>query len=83
MTERVFDSLRDDLERIRTARRAARRRYYRPSKLEPHRKTLEDLRGLGASLEDLRIWLQRKAGLEISKSAVSRAFKRWGMERAS
>lgn len=73
----AVDCLRNDLTRIRTARLAARPRYYRPSKLDPHRHALEELRQLGASLEEMRIWLRQQANIEISKSAVSRAFKRW------
>lgn len=79
----IMKSLADDLARIRTARRAARPRYYRPSKLDPYRNALEELRRLGASLGEIRIWLQQKANVEISRSGIARAFKRWQIERAS
>jgi hypothetical protein len=72
------DSLKDDLERIRTARRRANRQSY--SRLDAYRRQMEELQNLGASLEEIRIWLHEKARIEISKSAVSRAFKRWAEE---
>jgi hypothetical protein len=73
----MTDSLLRDLERIRAARRAARPKYFRRSRLDPYRPQIEKLAWAGARLEDIRLWLRQRVRLDVNRSTISRALKRW------
>lgn len=71
------DSLRQELERIRENRRRGRRKYFRPSRLDPYRKQIQALAAAGGSREDIRIWLRQGPKIEITGRAISHALLRW------
>jgi IS30 family transposase len=75
--------LRDDLRQIQAARRRARPKHFRPSRLDPYRSEIEALAEAGGSLEDIRIWLRRRAKIEVHGSTIFRALRRWQRSTAS
>jgi len=62
--------LHTQLEDIRRTRKKARRRPYRASRLDRHRAEIEALRKMGASLEDIRLWLRRYRHVHITRRAI-------------
>jgi len=75
--------LQAQLQEIRRTRKRARRRPYRASRLDRHRAEIEALRKMGASLEDIRLWLRRYRRVRISRRAVLYRLRRWEEERSS
>lgn len=71
----MTNSLEQDLMRIRSKRKLSERNRF--SRLNMHRKQIEDLAELGASREEIRIWLRQKANVNVAASTISRALKRW------
>ncbi|PZN83054.1 MAG: hypothetical protein DM484_05265 [Candidatus Methylumidiphilus alinenensis] len=67
--------LENDLKGIRAKRDALKKIRY--SRLNDYRQQIEGLRALGASREEIRIWLREKASITVVGSTVSRALKRW------
>ena len=67
-----------ELEEIKQLRVIQKPRQYvrRVSKLMPYRAEMEALRGIGASLGDLRLWLQKRAGIKITTASISRFLNR-------
>jgi transposase len=60
------------LEAIKQLRKLRRkRRYARPSKLDPHRLKMIAMFRKGSSFKDINIWLE-KQGVSVSVSTVSR-----------
>ncbi len=71
----MTNTLEEDLKRIRSKRTARKRKSF--SRLNRHRKQIEELDELGASREEIRIWLRQKGGINVVGSTISRALKRW------
>ena len=71
-----------ELQEIRRTRKRARRRPYRASRLDRHRAEIEDLRRMGASLDDIRLWLRRYRRVHITRRAILYRLRRWEEERA-
>jgi hypothetical protein len=71
------DSLLQELARIQESRRRSRRKHFRPSRLDPYRKQIENLAKAGASREDIRLWLRQNPKIEITGRAISLALLRW------
>jgi len=69
--------LQTQLEDIRRTRKKARRRPYRVSRLDRHRAEIEKLRCMGASLEDIRLWLRRCKRIHITRRAILYRLRRW------
>jgi hypothetical protein len=69
--------LEEELRRIQESRRRARRKYFRPSRLDPYRKQIEALAKAGASREDIRLWLRQNPKIEVTGRAISLALLRW------
>jgi len=69
--------LQAQLQEIRRTRKWARRRPYRASRLDRHRAEIETLRKMGASLEDIRLWLRRYRRVHISRRAILYRLRRW------
>jgi len=69
--------LQAQLQEIRRTRKRARRRPYRASRLDRHRAEIEKLRGIGASLEDIRLWLRRYRRIHITRRAILYRLRRW------
>lgn len=67
--------LENDLKGIRAKRDALKKKRY--SRLNAYRPQIEGLSALGASREEIRIWLRQKASVNVAGSTVSRALKRW------
>jgi hypothetical protein len=67
-----------ELAEIKRLRAIQKPRQYvrRVSKLMPYRAELEGLREIGASLGDLKVWLERRAGIKITTASISRFLKR-------
>jgi len=61
----------------RHMRKRAWRRPYRVSRLDRHRAEIEKLRGMGASLEDIRLWLRRYRYIRITRRAILYRLRRW------
>jgi len=62
--------LQTQLQEIRRTRKRARRKPYRASSLDRHRAEIEKLRRMGASLEDIRLWLRRCKRVHITRRAI-------------
>jgi hypothetical protein len=71
------DTLAAELARVRALRR--RRRALR-SRLDAHRVELIALRALGASINDLTLWLRQQRRVVVHRSSVVRALRRWAGE---
>jgi hypothetical protein len=69
--------LQTQLEDIRRTKKKARRRPYRASRLDRHRAEIETLRKMGASLEDIRLWLRRYRRIHITRRAILYRLRRW------
>ena len=69
-----------ELKSIRCTRKRARRRPYRASRLDRHRAEVEELRRMGASLEDIRLWLRRYKRTHITRIAIHYRLRRWAQE---
>jgi len=69
--------LQTQLQEIRRTRKRARRRPYRASRLDRHRAEIERLCRMGASLEDIRLWLRRYKRLCITRRAIHYRLRRW------
>jgi len=74
--------LQTQLQEIRRTRKKARRRPYRASRLDRHRAEIEKLRSMGASLEDIRLWLRRCKRVHITRRAILYRLRRWEEGRA-
>jgi hypothetical protein len=74
---RTEEALAEELRRIRESRRRSRRKYFRPSRLDPYRKQIEALAAAGASREDIRIWLRQNSKIEVTGRTISRTLLRW------
>jgi hypothetical protein len=74
---RTEEALAEELHHIRESRRRSRRKYFRPSRLDPYRKQIEALAKAGASREDIRLWLRQGPKIEVNGSTISRALLRW------
>jgi len=72
--------LQTQLEDIRRTRKRARRRPYRASRMDRHRAEIEKLRRMGASLEDIRLWLRRYKRTHITRTAIHYRLRRWARE---
>jgi len=72
--------LHEQLMDIRHARKPTRRRPYRASRLDRHRSEIEELRRMGASLEDIRLWLRRYRRIHITRRAILYRLRRWQEE---
>jgi len=75
--------LQTQLEDIRRTRKKARRRPYRVSRLDRHRAEIETLRKMGASLEEIRLWLRRHRRICITRRAILYRLRRWDEERSA
>jgi len=73
--------LQAQLQDIRLMRKRARRRPYRVSRLDRHRAEIEKLRSMGASLEEIRLWLRRYRRVHITRRAILYRLRRWEEER--
>jgi len=69
--------LQTQLEDIRRTKKKARRRPYRASRLDRHRAEIKKLRKIGASLEDIRLWLRRYRRVHITRRAIHYRLRRW------
>jgi len=69
--------LQTQLEDIRRTRKKARRRPYRVSRLDRHRVEIETLRKMGASLEEIRLWLRRHRRICITRRAILYRLRHW------
>jgi len=74
--------LQAQLQEIRRSRKKARRRPYWASRLDRHRAEIEALRKMGASLEDIRLWLRRYRRVHISRRAILYRLRRWEGEQS-
>jgi hypothetical protein len=74
---RQKDELLQELTRIQARRRLSRKKYFRPSRLDPYRAQIQTLAEAGASREDIRLWLRRYAKVVITGRAISLALQRW------
>jgi hypothetical protein len=74
---RTEEALAEELRRIQESRRRSRRKYFRPSRLDPYRKQIQALAAAGGSREDIRIWLRQGPRIEVHGSTISRALLRW------
>jgi len=72
--------LHTELQAIRRTRKRARRKPYRASRLDRHRAEIEKLRRMGASLEDIRLWLRRYKRTHITRVAIHYRLRRWAQE---
>jgi len=72
--------LQAQLQDIRLMRKRARRRPYRVSRLDRHRAEIEKLHRMGASLEDIRLWLRRYRRIRITRRAILYRLRRWEEE---
>ena len=70
-------NLQSELQAIRRTKKRARRRPYRASRLDRHRAEIEKLRHMGASLEDIRLWLRRYKRTHITRTAIHYRLRRW------
>jgi hypothetical protein len=61
-------------------RKRARRKPYRASRLDRHRAEIEELHRMGASLEEIRLWLRRYKRTHITRRAIHYRIKRWEEE---
>jgi hypothetical protein len=77
------DVLLQELSRIQERRRRERPKHFRPSRLDPYRKQIERLAAIGASREDIRIWLRQGPKIEITGRAISLALLRWKAQAPS
>ena len=73
--------LQAQLREIRRTRKRARRRPYRVSRLDRHRAEIEKLRNMGASLEDIRLWLRRCKRIRITRRGILYRLRRWEGEQ--
>ncbi len=73
--------LQAELQEIQRTRKRARRKLYRASRLDRHRAEIEKLRCMGASLEDIRLWLRRYKRVHITRRAILYRLRRWEEER--
>jgi hypothetical protein len=69
--------LQAELQEIRRTRKRARRKPYRASRLDRYRAEIEALRRMGASLEDIRLWLRRYKRMRITRAAIHYRLRRW------
>ncbi len=74
--------LQAQLQEIRRARKRARRKPYRASRLDRHRAEIGALREMGASLEDIRLWLRRYRRVHITRRAILYRLRRWEEEQS-
>jgi len=81
ITQEVDMDLQAEIQEIRHRRKRARRRPYRVSRLDRHRAEIEKLRSMGASLEDIRLWLRRYRRICITRRAILYRLRRWEGER--
>jgi len=72
--------LQAELQEIRRTRKRARRKPYRASRLDRYRAEIEALRRMGASLEDIRLWLRRYRRVRITRRAILYRLRRWEEE---
>jgi len=82
-TRRQDMDLQAQLQEIWRTRKRARRRPYRASRLNRHRAGIEKLRKMGASLEEIRLWLRRYRRVRITRRAILYRLRRWEEERSS
>jgi len=73
--------LQTQLQEIRRMRKRARRKPYRVSRLDRHRAEIQRLRCMGASLEDIRLWLCRYKRTHITRRAIHYRLQRWAEEQ--
>lgn len=76
--EQLKDALKSDLEKIWDKRKKDRRPGHftrRRSKLAKYHVEIVNLRELGASLEDIRMWLKRKR-VSAQRSTIHRYLKK-------
>lgn len=69
--------LKIQLAEIRRTRHVSRRRQFRQSKLDVHRSEILKLIELGASFEDVRLWLRRHKRMRITREAIFYRVKIW------
>jgi len=69
--------LQAQLREIRRTRKRARRKPYRASRLDRHRAEIEKLHRMGASLEEIRLWLRRYRRIHITHRAILYRLRRW------
>lgn len=69
--------LQAELQEIRRTRKRARHKPYRASRLDRYRAEIEALRRMGASLEDIRLWLRRYKRMRITRAAIHYRLRRW------
>ena len=62
---------------VRQVRSLSKRKKRTSSKLDSHRAELLELRRLGASWSDLRVWLRRYPRIKVDRSTVIRRVTRW------
>jgi len=74
-------NLQSELQAIRHTRKRARRRPYRVSRLDRHRGEIEKLCRMGASLEDIRLWLRHYKRTHITRTAIHYRLRRWAEEQ--
>ena len=72
-TAEIFDATLE-LEKIRRARISRPRSVRRKSKIDKYEEELFSLRDLGASGEEMRIFLQKYKGVTVSRPTIYRIF---------
>jgi adenosyl cobinamide kinase/adenosyl cobinamide phosphate guanylyltransferase len=62
---------------LRKKRKASHRPRYYKSRLDRYRSQLETLQALGASFEEMAVWLRKHKRTRVATSTVWRVFRRW------
>ena len=73
----MTDTLQQQLHTIQHERKIQRQQRLRRSRLDRYRSEIEQLRTLGASYEDITVWLQQIKHININRSSVYRMLQRW------
>ncbi len=66
-----------ELAAVRRLREIAKTKRMRRSRADKYRRDIESMKSLGASDEDVSVWLQNSKGVCIDRSNICRARKKW------
>lgn len=71
------DDLLEELAAVKRLRVIARRKRLRRSRADRYRQEIEAMKDLGASDEDISIWLRKSKRVVIDRSNIWKARKKW------
>jgi hypothetical protein len=70
-------NLEAELAAVRRLRAIAKSKRMRRSRADKCRRDIENMKSLGASDEDISVWLQKTKGVRLHRSNICRARKKW------